>query len=318
MSAEIRAARPDDLPDVLRILRVALGWPDGELAERFWRWKHEENPFGASPVWVGVDTGTVVAVRTFLRWELRTASGQVVRAARAVDTATDPAHHGQGWFRRLTMHGLAALAADGFDVVFNTPNDASRPGYLKMGWVEQGRLPVHLRPARLRALPQVARARAAADLWPVRGSAPAGTLAAGAAFAAGGPLSIANDAAPGLHTARSAAFLRWRYGWEPLGYHVLPAQGGVEEGFAVLRLRARGAARELALLELAGAPAVRAELLRTLWRTQGWDHAVCLGPAPGRGWLPLLGQGPRLVARAVSARAVIGDWALTLGDVELL
>ncbi len=34
---------------------------------------------------------------------------------------------------------------DGVDVVFNTPNDQSRPGYLKMGWSEVGRVPVAVR-----------------------------------------------------------------------------------------------------------------------------------------------------------------------------
>ena len=44
-------------------------------------------------------------------------------------------------FTKLTMHGLAAMQADGVDFVFNTPNSQSRPGYLKMGWREVGRLP---------------------------------------------------------------------------------------------------------------------------------------------------------------------------------
>ncbi|MDH5380092.1 MAG: hypothetical protein OEW75_04520, partial [Cyclobacteriaceae bacterium] len=30
--------------------------------------------------------------------------------------------------------------------IFNTPNEKSRPGYLKMGWVDAGRLPVYFRP----------------------------------------------------------------------------------------------------------------------------------------------------------------------------
>ena len=32
--------------------------------------------------------------------------------------------------------------------MFNTPNDQSRPGYLKMGWQVVGRVPIGVRPAR--------------------------------------------------------------------------------------------------------------------------------------------------------------------------
>ena len=62
----------------------------------------------------------------------------------AVDTATDPEHHGRGIFRALTTQGVERLADDGVAWVFNTPNDASRPGYLKMGWTAIGALPVSI------------------------------------------------------------------------------------------------------------------------------------------------------------------------------
>ncbi len=72
-------------------------------------------------------------------------AGEVLRAVRAVDTATDPDYQGQGLFTALTMHGLDEVRADGVDFVFNTPNDQSRPGYLKMGWQTVGELPVAVR-----------------------------------------------------------------------------------------------------------------------------------------------------------------------------
>lgn len=37
---------------------------------------------------------------------------------------------------------MEACKADGVHFVFNTPNDKSKPGYLKMGWVEQGKMPL--------------------------------------------------------------------------------------------------------------------------------------------------------------------------------
>ena len=49
--------------------------------------------------------------------------------------------------------------------MFNTPNDQSRPGYLKMGWQLVGRLPVLARPRSPAALARLARARTPADKW---------------------------------------------------------------------------------------------------------------------------------------------------------
>ena len=50
------------------------------------------------------------------------------------------------------MQGVEEMTAEGVDVVFNTPNTQSRPGYLKMGWIDVGRLPVAARPTGLRSL----------------------------------------------------------------------------------------------------------------------------------------------------------------------
>ena len=74
----------------------------------------------------------------------------MLRAVRAVDTATDPDYQGRGLFTRLTLQAIDELRAEGVDFVFNTPNDQSRPGYLKMGWQVVGTLPTHVRPTRWR------------------------------------------------------------------------------------------------------------------------------------------------------------------------
>ena len=51
-AARIREADPDDVPPIVSIMQSEMGWPDDERAETLWRWKHETNPFGRSPVWV--------------------------------------------------------------------------------------------------------------------------------------------------------------------------------------------------------------------------------------------------------------------------
>ena len=79
-----------------------------------------------------------------------------MRAVRAVDTATHPDFRGQGVFSALTLGALEELRSDGVAFVFNTPNERSRPGYLKMGWQPVGQVRVL---ARTRSVTAAGRAR---------------------------------------------------------------------------------------------------------------------------------------------------------------
>src|SRR6478735_9586729 len=126
---DVRRADRGDLDGILALARAALGWTDSDSS--FLEWKHLENPFGASPMWDATDDERVVGFRTFVRWEFLRPDGHVVRAARAVDTATDPAYQGRGIFTRLTLEGLEHLPSDGVQLIFNTPNAKSLAGYLK-------------------------------------------------------------------------------------------------------------------------------------------------------------------------------------------
>ena len=97
----VRRAAAADFSGVLALARRALGWTDDDA--RFLDWKHLENPFGASLMWVALDGERIVGFRAFLRWEFNTPEGRTVIAARAVDTATDPDYQGRGIFTRLTL-----------------------------------------------------------------------------------------------------------------------------------------------------------------------------------------------------------------------
>jgi GNAT superfamily N-acetyltransferase len=134
----IHAWTPEDDPArFLPLLRLALGArPASRRTPEFWRWKHVENPFGAS---LGLyrqatpaDPGSeIIGLRMLLRWSLD--EGRV-RAARAVDTATHPAYRRRGVFSDLTRTALGRLAAEGVHLVFNTPNPVSLAGYRRLGW----------------------------------------------------------------------------------------------------------------------------------------------------------------------------------------
>lgn len=320
---EIRRATAEDVPAILALLGTALGWVPDAMHRRFFAWKHEENFFGPSAAWVAMDGDRVVAFRSFLRWELEHGD-RVVRAVRAVDTATSPDYRRRGLFSRLTVHGLEEMRGEGVDLVFNTPNDQSRPGYLKLGWeVVTPRLAVLFRPRGPAALVRLARARVPAEKWsqPTSAGVPAPDLlgdgpALERLLATCGPEGA-------LHTRRRAGYLAWRYGFGPLAYRAELAGAGVEDGMVVYRLRRRGPALEAAVCELlvpGGEPQVARSLLRRVLATSGADYAVRLGGAgvPRAGYLPLVGQGPTLVARNVAGGPVPpAGWRLTLGDVEL-
>jgi GNAT superfamily N-acetyltransferase len=144
----IRAAADEDIPAILDTLRAALGEsPVLRRTPELWAWKHVLNPFGPSFVFVAVaDGGRIAGVRAMMRWRLVTPDGDVLTCLRPVDTATHPQYERQGIFRRLTMTALDAARAEGVHLVFNTPNDKSGPGYLRMGWEEVGQIGVLVRP----------------------------------------------------------------------------------------------------------------------------------------------------------------------------
>lgn len=318
---EVRQATAADDRQVLDLLAGSLGWlPDG-LHSDFFRWKHRENPFGPSDAWVALDDGRVVGYRTFLRWRFLV-GGRPVDAVRAVDTATDPACRGRGVFRTLTLHGVEVLRSAGVGFVFNTPNAQSAPGYLKMGWRPVGRVPVSVAVRSPRGLARAARSRTAADLWSLPTTA--GRRASEALSDVHAVESVLAEQPPvgGVTTERTAAYLRWRYGFEPLNYRIVAPDGDPAGGFAVFRLRRRGHAVEAVVCELLVRGRERSgarRLLRDIRRQAGADHLLLVGTARHGAALPLPRAGPLLTWRALADGAMppLRAWKLSGGDVEL-
>ena len=316
---------------MIAVCAEALGWSsDGDDAS-FFSWKHVDNPFGRSPIWVAVsddaDDGpdAIVGVRVLMRWQLQHADGRVWDLARAVDTATLPSHQGRGIFSRLTMTAVEALTADGVAAIFNTPNDKSRPGYLKMGWESLGRLPVVVRPRRPGAIVAMARSRVAAEKWgepTTVGVDPAEAFADDKAVEAAlqrcrQPLSNATWSTP-----LSAEYLRWRSSYAPLACRVLPFGDSVADGFALFRLRRRGELTQLSLLHVAAQrPADARRAIARLVADTGADVALAsdrwLGPRTGM--VPLSAAGPILTWRVLAEPESVSraDLDLALGAVEL-
>jgi GNAT superfamily N-acetyltransferase len=330
----VRPYVDDDEAAVLALLQLSLGGgPVGKRTTDFFRWKHKANPFGRSPAVVADAGGTVVGFRTFMRWRWR-AGERRWEAVRAVDTATHPDHQGQGIFRDLTVGAVDGLRGD-VDLVFNTPNDQSRPGYLKMGWTQVGTVPVTVRPRRpVRFARGVRRVRTHALDAPIDCRLAPAAEAFGAPDALAALLERVADGDGRLTTDRSIDYLRWRYAEAPgLDYrHVAVHRGGELVGLAFARPRRRGPLAELTVSEVLVARGDRSTaraLLREAGRGSGCDHLATVtgldrdlrGAFIRAGFVALPGQGIVLTTRPLTAVTPdptdLASWAFSLGDLEV-
>lgn len=337
----VRPYHPEDEPAARQLLAAALaGGPTGQRTSAFFRWKHVDNPFGPSPGFVAELDGKIVGLRLMLRWEFA-AGDQIIRAVRPVDTATDPDHQGKGIFRALTTRLLDTLTDDA-DIVFNTPNAKSLPGYLSMGWQRVGVVPIAVRPVRLVTFARrgwkAARRRMAGADTPM----PSCSLPRAADLLTGSAeldpmltmIAAAERTENRLHTRRTLAYLRWRYADAPgLDYRAVTLESGGETvGLALGRPRIRAGLREFTLSDMIVRPGDRQSARDLLSRVRRWcgsDHIATHAAsgtelravAPLSGYVTLPGVGMTLVARPF--RATVPDplsptsWRLSLGDLEV-
>lgn len=141
---EIVQAQDGDMDEIISLLKVSLGEALMPKSETYFIWKHIQNPFGKSIIFLAKEQGKIVGIRTFMRWTWVNDT-DTVNSVRAVDTATHPNFQGKGIFSKLTMRGVETAMQENVGFVFNTPNPISMIGYLKLGWYSTGKLPLHLR-----------------------------------------------------------------------------------------------------------------------------------------------------------------------------
>lgn len=322
---------------VLELLRICLGTPVVRRDVSFWRWKHQVNPFGPSVGLVALADGAPVAVRVFLRWQWRWEE-RTLDTVRAVDTATHPAWRRRGLFSRLTTELVEQCRRQGTAFVFNTPNPASRAGYLSLGWRDVGRVPLMVRILRPgRSLWRLLTLGATGgEERPVTVEPPGQPLAELLAMPALGPFLDAWTAtADGLRTPRSSDYLRWRYADVPgLSYRALWSLGDDGSGaLLVTRLRRRRGLLELSLSEVLvsqddGGWRRARELLGRITGPAGADFAAALaarGTAERRlltdaGFVPFP-FGPRLTVLPMTSSppdpCSPKTWRPAVGDLEL-
>lgn len=302
----------DDVEPVLELMRASLGEPPllARTAELF-SWKHFDNPFGSSIAIVAESGGRLAGLRAFMRWDMITPERETIRCVRAVDTATHPDFQRRGIFRRLTEEAIEEARDQGVDLIFNTPNDKSGPGYLKMGWVEVGKIGALVRPKRgLLSRP---------DVSPDLESLLADATPASPPFAP--------DRAPnGLRTPRSTEYLSWRYSQHPTArYYRVDQEGSV----AIVRPNVRAGRTELLIADVFGPdPALvirksvkmaRSAYVGTWFSDTSPERAASrrsgLIQVPGTYPLTLMARPLRDLGPDVTSMA---SWDLALGDLELL
>ncbi len=327
----IRPSVGTDVPAIVELLQTAFGnWP-GEIdsigADAFFRWKHEECPFGESLRVVAFDGEQLVGFVSLLPWQLRFGE-RVVPTMRGADLAVDPAHQRRG----ASLALIEAVAAerernypDGFGFTWANPNKLSFSRTIKTGSDEAGALPVYVRvhvPTRLRGAFGRA-ARRTPSYPPIEAPLAGEVLTPGV-----DPRLLARPSGrpARLETIKDSAYLQWRYG--RLGeYRALTLDDG--EGLAIFHVYMRAGYRVVDVCELLLAPERprnARKLLRAVRRACSTELIAASFASPSfaaaSGYLRAPG-GSVVTARMLREKVSPDprdreSWALSLGDLELI
>jgi predicted acetyltransferase len=302
----VRNAKNSDLSAIVNLLKISLGESLMPKSETFWRWKHKENPFGESPVLIAEENKELIGVRAFMLWQWKH-NEKLLKASRAVDTATHPDHQGKGIFKKLTLQLIEECKQQQVDFIFNTPNKKSMPGYLKMGWVKAGRLPIRIR-----------------FITPIEKLFFKKKFVQDITWEDFEELyQESRQTVYSITTPRSINYLKWRYQHVPVAnYQILK---GEEDEFIIYRVK-EGKLKELRIVEYLSA---REKISSKMWRvvkTAAVAHDVFVITISGltqnlkKGIvLPI---GPIVTVRNISEKLPDGlvnfsMWSPSLGDLEL-
>ncbi|WP_299702397.1 GNAT family N-acetyltransferase [uncultured Pontibacter sp.] len=318
---QIRKGTNEDIPAIVELLKSSLGEGLIQKSEALWNWKHVQNPHGESPVLVAEADGHVVGVRAFLRWQWQY-KGQVLQAIRAVDTATHPDYQGKGIFKKLTLQGLEDAKAAGIHLVYNTPNESSKPGYLKMGWLEMGRMALKLKVNPFAYKRQAVPKAPVQDWQKLTGLLP--------------KLSNPIATTDRVQTFLSPAYIQWRYQDNPLfDYNFL---SDYKSYVLFYRIKFYSFGQEMRVVDLlTDAKAFDKKANRVLAASfkqisnacfltsaSGRHFELTNGVYPSMGLLPVMDKGPIVTLRNVSLQNEIfnelgrqENWGYVLGDMEL-
>lgn len=116
------------------------------IPEKYLTWKHYKNPMGKSIIAYAFNNEKkLIAARAFWRCDL-IRNGKNIKALQPCDTATHPNYQRKGLFTKLTLLAIDKAKENNYEVLFNFPNNNSKPGYIKLGWKEVARLEYYFKP----------------------------------------------------------------------------------------------------------------------------------------------------------------------------
>jgi len=234
---QIVEASISDIPEIITVLKSSLGEGLLPKSEDYFIWKHINNPFGKSKILLAKENNIIVGVRAFMYWNW-VCGNDVIKTVRAVDTSTLPTHQGKGIFKKLTLQAVEECTKEGIEFVFNSPNKISIIGYLKMGWYENGKMPIYINAGSL--LPRIYSEKSVNNLL--------STYAMQASLEQIDTNWKVQNSKTHFHTGINKAFLKWRYQDCPVANY----GAVIEPGFfgIVFRLKKVNKFIELRICEL--------------------------------------------------------------------
>jgi GNAT superfamily N-acetyltransferase len=242
----IRQFKEEDTPQVIELLKASLGESLLPKTTAYFTWKHLDNPFGRSFILVATEGDKVIGLRAFMRWTWAR-NGEELQAVRAVDTATHPDHQGKGIFTKLTMAMVEQCKSENISIVFNTPNEKSMPGYLKMGWLKADKLPVRI------AFVQPLKMVSSMLSGPIGEANVPNEFSLDAIFQKSDFASLverSRSQSDDFRTPHTEASLRWRYRDVPIAsYHALSIGAGRLEAVIFFRLKPGRLGREFRITD---------------------------------------------------------------------
>lgn len=310
----IRVAQTEDIPAIVELLKDSLGESLLKKTTSIWDFKHVQNPFGASYVLVAEENNQLIGVRAFMSWKWQL--GDIVwQAYRAVDTATHPEHQGKGIFKKLTLQALADVGKENDCFIFNTPNEKSRPGYLKMGWEALGKIKIALVPVLLYRFIHLFSKTSNSIVSLNEEQIEAICVKHNS------ELTIKNE----LFTPKSAAYLHWRYTTNPMQpYTVLTGK----DWYVALYVKKHKRFNELRIAEVIGGNSAKAKKeIRRVVVDYAAKQGCLLLSTTEKSLFPLAfygAFGPILTCKDLTLNSVIlqqskqnTGWHYAMGDLEL-
>ena len=310
----VKQASINDIPNIVELLKLSLGESVVGKSSTIWNFKHADNPFGSSHVLVATDDEKFVGVRALMKWNWQLGNDVWV-AYRAVDTATHPDFQGKGVFKKLTLKALDDVQENQETFVFNTPNDKSRPGYLKMGWVIVNALPIAIVPTILYIFLSFFRKKLLHsnqiqnekldELCKVHNHV----------------LSEKNS----IFTPKSATYLKWRFEENPMQKYKVVS---TNDSYVAMYIKKRRFFKELRVVEVISS---NESIHKKVMQNAIIDYAI-----QNRCWITTLANkdlfrlrlyckfGPKLTFKSLTEDTLfvkkaldINNWKYSLGDLEL-